>query len=195
MDFNDEKDLVLGNLCRALLILENDNFFYKLLPEVRINLVYALKNAKQPSDVASIPGRITVVNNKLFIPSYPQFGASDHMARAMIEIMKYDPTKRSGINFKFSNELKDWIEKFCNKEKLAFGMIDRAKEPKEVSIKDGKSMPWKIKTLVEDFGKVPDIFYENEALGKEPLFGVVGNSAIDVAKMAIKIAGGFFANK
>lgn len=195
MDKSEEKDLVLGNLCRALQILENNDFLYKLIPEVRINFVYALKNAKTPSDVAAIPGRITVVNNRIFIPSYPQYGASDHMARAIIEIMKYDPTKRAGINFKFTDELRDWIKNFCKREKLKFGMIDRSVEPKEVSTIDGQSMPWKIKELVEsNRNVVPDIFYENEALGKEPLFVLLGKSALDVAEKITKIASNFFSN-
>ncbi len=193
MDIYNEKDLVLGNLCRALKILQNSKNFYKLIPEVRINFVYALKNAKLPSDVAGIPGRITAIGDKLIFPSYPQFGVSDHMARAMIEIMKYNSSKRAGINFKYTDELRNWIKEYSKRNNLIFGLIDRSKEPKEVSRIDGHSMPWKIKNLIESTNKeVPDIFYENEALGKEPLFVLIGNSAIEVAEKVIEITSSFY---
>ncbi|MFX0135206.1 MAG: thiamine-phosphate synthase family protein [Candidatus Hodarchaeota archaeon] len=193
MGINDEKDLILGNLCRALDILKINHFIYRLIPEVRINFVYALANAKSPFDVAAIPGRITAIGDRLIFPSYPQFGASDHMARAMIEIMKFDPNKRAGINFKYTDELRDWIKDYCEKKGLIFGLIDRTKEPKEVSKIDGHSMPWKIKNLIENANNmVPDIFYENEAPGKEPLFVLIGKSAVDVAEKITKIATEFF---
>ncbi|MHA1269016.1 MAG: thiamine-phosphate synthase family protein [Candidatus Helarchaeota archaeon] len=193
MDFDTEKDLILGNLCSALFLLENDNVLYKFVPEVRINIVYALKNAKDPNEVAAIPGRITTINKKLFIPSYPQFGASDHMARAIIEIMQYDPLKRAGINFKYSKKFHDWAKSYCKKENLTFGIIDRSFEPSSVSIQDGKSMPWKIKKLFESSGNlIPDIFCETAALGKEPLFVITGTSAVNVAIKLKKIADEFY---
>ncbi|MFX1450960.1 MAG: thiamine-phosphate synthase family protein [Promethearchaeota archaeon] len=193
MSIDNERDMILGNLCRALKVLENNSCFYMLIPEVRINFVYALKNAKSPSDVAAVPGRITAIWNKLIFPSYPQFGASDHMARAILEIMKYDPNKRAGINFKYTDDLRDWIKNYSKKENLVFGMIDRAGEPAEVSKVEGHSMPWKIKKLIESANNVvPDIFYENEALGKEPLFVLIGNSALEVAEKIAKIASEYY---
>ncbi len=193
MEVQTQKDLILGNLCRALETLKTSKHVYKLIPEVRINFVYALGNARTPEDVAAIPGRITAIDKKLIFPSYPQFGTSDHMARAMIEIMKYDPSKRAGINFKYTDELRDWLRNYCKKENLTMGLIDRAKEPKEVSIIDGQSMPWKIKSLVENANNmVPDVFYENEAVGKESLFVLVGTSAVDVAEKFTKMVSQFF---
>ncbi|MHA1144983.1 MAG: thiamine-phosphate synthase family protein [Candidatus Helarchaeota archaeon] len=196
MSEDEKQDFVLGNLCRALRILENSEHFYKLIPEVRINFVFALQDARKPLDVAAIPGRITAFNGRLHVPSYPQFGSSDHMARAMIEIMKFDPKKRAGINFKYTEQLQVWIEKFCNQNDLTFGMIDRHDEHAGIRTEDGRSMPWKIKKLVESSnGLVPNVFYENEALGKEPLFVLVGNSAISVAEDVVSIADGYFNQK
>lgn len=193
MEAFKEQDIILGNLCRALNILENNENIYKLVPEVRINFVFALKKAVSPEDVAAVPGRITAISKKLVFPSFPHFGSSDHMARAIIEIMKYDPNKRAGINFKYSDELRGWLEEYCKKENLTIGLIDRTTEPKEVSSIDGKSMPWKIKSLFESSGgKVPDIFYENEAPGKEALFVLVGNSAIEVAEKFSKLVNNYF---
>ncbi|NVM02035.1 MAG: hypothetical protein HWN67_06845 [Candidatus Helarchaeota archaeon] len=39
-----------------------------------------------------------------------------------------------------------------------------------------------------------DVFYENEAIGKEPLFVLIGNSAVEVAERLTKIASKFYKN-
>ncbi|MHA1384331.1 MAG: thiamine-phosphate synthase family protein [Candidatus Helarchaeota archaeon] len=196
MEVTNEIDMVLGNLCRALRILEDNENISEFIPEVRINFVYALEKATTPAHVAAIPGRITAIKNRLIIPSYPQFGSSDHMARAIIEIMKYDTNKRAGINFLYTDKLRDWLENYCKKESLTIGLIDRAEEPKEVSEIEGHSMPWKIKSLFENSGNIiPDIFYENEALGKEPLFVLVGNSAVEVAEKFSSLVHEYFKSK
>jgi len=42
----NEKDLVLGNVLRAVRMLGKSHSFALLIPEVRTNLVYALPDAK-----------------------------------------------------------------------------------------------------------------------------------------------------
>jgi len=67
--------------------------------------------------------------------------------------------------------------------------IDRSLEPKEFSSVEGKSMPWKIKTLVEMCGgKVPKVFYEGPGLGKEPLTVLLGKDAVEVAIEVVEIS-------
>jgi predicted fused transcriptional regulator/phosphomethylpyrimidine kinase len=61
-------------------------------------------------------------------------------------------------------------------------------EPDEASKIDGSSMPWKIKHLVGRYGRVPDLFYEGDGWGKEPLFMTLGSDALSVVRTAIEIA-------
>ena len=49
-------------------------------------------------------------------------------------------------------------------------------------------MPWKIKHMVGRYGGVPDIFYEGDGWGKEPLFMTLGSDALSVVKRAVEIA-------
>jgi len=90
-----EKDIILGNLVRAVQILESSEHFGLLMPEVRVNLVYSMESASSPEDVAGIDGRITLVSGKVKAAGYPRFGASDHMARLIIEVRKYDKRYRA----------------------------------------------------------------------------------------------------
>lgn len=189
------QDAILGNLVRAVELLKQCEFLSELMPEVRMNIAYAIPKAKSINDVAAIPGRITAYKGVLMVPGYPAFGASDHLARAILEAQKYNPSQkhdpaiRAAINFKYTKELHKWLEAYCKKENLVLVCVDRTKEPSEVSTVDGKSMPWKIKKAVElAHDKVPDLMCETEALGKEPLFKIFGKSATEVANKLIKIA-------
>ena len=188
MDDKENKELIMGNLVRAVEMLQNCPEFSHLMPEVRVNLVYALPEAGTPEDVAAIDGRITVVQGLPHAAGIPRWGASDHMARLIIEIRKYEPSINAGINFKCDAAIIDVVKKYCSEQNILFGQIDRTKEPAEVTEQDGASMPWKIKQLVTSSGGVPRLFYEGEGWGKEPLFVAIGSDAVEVTAVAIEIA-------
>jgi len=184
-----EKDIILGNLVRAVQILESSEHFGFLMPEVRVNLVYSMESASSPEDVAGIDGRITLVGGRAKAAGYPRFGASDHMARLIIEVRKYDRRYRAGINFAWTPEISAFLEEYCKKMGWDYVGIDRSLEPKEFSSVEGRSMPWKIKTLVEKCGgKVPKVFYEGPGLGKEPLTILLGRDAVEVATEVVEIS-------
>ncbi len=179
---------VLGNLTYALGMLEDCPEFSKLIPEVRVNLVYALPQARTPEEVAAIEGRITAVKGLPRASGLPKLGASDHMARLIIEVRKYDPSINAGINFKCDQTIIKVVKDYCTEKGLSFGLIDRRKEPAEVAEKERSSMPWKVRELVQSSGGVPKLFYEGEGWGKEPLFVALGENAVEVASIAIDIA-------
>ena len=188
MSDTDQTDLVLGNLVRAVHMLQNCPEFAGLVPEVRVNLVYALPGARSTQEVAAVEGRITVVRGLPHAPGMPAFGASDHMARLIIQVREYDPDVNAGINFKCDKAIIEVVKEYCLQNGLLFGWIDRTKEPAGVAEIDGSSMPWKIKQLVERYGAVPRFFYEGEGWGKEPLFVALGSDAVEVTMTAIEIA-------
>jgi len=180
--------MVLGNLSSAVEMLQNCAEFALLMPEVRVNLTYALPEAKTSDEVAAVDGRITVVQGLPHASGLPRWGASDHMARLIIEVRKYDPTINAGINFKCDATVIEIAQKYCAEKGILFGWIDRTKEPAEVAERDRSSMPWKIKQLATNCGGIPKLFYEGEGWGKEPLFVALGSDAVEVAGIAIEIA-------
>jgi hydroxymethylpyrimidine/phosphomethylpyrimidine kinase len=187
---NETKDAaqILGNLVQAAKMLEDCPEFVSLIPEVRVNLVYALPGAKSPQQVAAIEGRITAVRGRPYAPGLPAFGASDHMARLVLEVRQYDAEINAGINFKCDPAIIEVVKNYATEKGLPFGWIDRSKEPDEVAQRDGTSMPWKIKQLAERYGAIPRLFYEGEGWGKEPLFVATGKDAVQVTEIAIDIA-------
>lgn len=188
MNKRDLAEKILGNLAQAVNNLQGCREFSLLMPEVRVNVVYALPGAKSGSEVAAIDGRITVVRGYPFASGSPAWGGSDHMARLIIEARKYNTNISAGINFKCDDAIIKVVKTYAKDNKLSFGWIDRTREPAEVSARDGGSMPWKVRQLVEQGGRLPDIFYEGDGWGKEPLFVILGVDAVSVVKRAIAIA-------
>lgn len=188
MDKNTEKQIVLGNLVAAVDMLQKCPEFASFIPEVRVNLAYALDNAASPDEVAAIDGRITAVNGLPHASGMPVFGASDHMARLIIEVRKYDPAINAGINFKCDDSIIEIVKAYCAERGLLFGWIDRREEPSHIIGHNRSSMPWKIAQLQARYGAIPRFFYEGAGWGKEPLFVVTGKDAVEVTGIAIEIA-------
>ncbi len=188
MNNAQQAEMVLGNLVRAVNLLQDCPEFAALIPEVRVNLACALPVARTPDDVAAVDGRITAVRGYPHASGLPRWGASDHMARLIIEVRQYDNALNAGINFKCDAAIIEVVQKYCAEKGITFGWIDRTGEPEEVAGPDRSSMPWKIKQLATNYNGIPRLFYEGEGWGKEPLFVALGSDAVEVAGTAIEIA-------
>ena len=180
---------MLGRMLVALGEVEGCREFAALVPEVRTNLVYAREGAKTPEDVLAIDGRITVVEGLPRAAGRVKFGASSHMARLILELRKRDPSVRAGIDFAWTPHLSAWLGEHCREKGWVFSVIDRHGEPEEIREAEGASMPWKVAEAVRAAeGRVPKIFYETGAIGKEPVSVLVGRDPVEVAGQACGIA-------
>jgi len=184
----NEAEAVLGNLISAVNMLQSYPEFTSLIPEVRVNIAYALPDAKTPQQVVSVEGRITTVDGTPHASGMPAWGASDHLARRILEVRKYDSEINAAINFKCNQEIIEVVRRYCSRRGLLFGWLDRSEEPKDITGSDGTSMPWKVKQLAIKYGTMPRLFYEGAGWGKEPLFLALGKDAVKVASIAIEIA-------
>jgi thiamine-phosphate diphosphorylase len=183
--------MVIENLKKAMNILEGSHEFALLIPEVRSNLVMAKRGAHNIEDVAGIPGRITVLNNLPKASAEPDYGASSHMARLVLNIMNFDPGKRSALNMRFHPLLVD----ICQKLGLLVSFYNRDEEPIELQNKEGSTIPWGVNVAIDKIGVVPDVIYHTGSWGKEPMLVLLGNAAVDVAKMAVCLAKLFNTNE
>ncbi len=185
---------VIEQLNRAVAKLKACSEFSALVPEVRTNFAYALADARTPEDIAAVDGRITVVDGLPKATGAVKFGASDHLARRILELRKYDRTIRSALNFRWNEAILDFMQKYCKSQNLELGIVERKEEPQELVGQDKGSMPWKVKKLVESCdGRVPPVFYETRGWGKEPLFILVGPDPLELAERATDIACRFHA--
>jgi predicted fused transcriptional regulator/phosphomethylpyrimidine kinase/predicted transcriptional regulator len=167
-----EKDVLfeLGLALRELLALDG---FGDLIPEVRSNFAYALPGARTPSDVASVPGRITLAKGRPFaLP--PEFGASRFTAGLLIEVIKYRPEIRSVINVRYGEDVEMALEKAGFK----------AARVKTGGMSDAEAMD----VLAAPFQReVYDAIIDEGGEGVEPLVYIFGRTPFEVLRKVEKL--------
>ncbi len=187
LEIDAERYRVLENLRKALEILKlHGESVSEYIPEVQSNLVMCLdpRYARTIYDVAGIKGRIVRYGNDVKPVGPIEFGASKHLARAVLEISKYYPSIRAAMNLKFDRAFIEMAKK------LGFNVVfvDRGEEPEDIKRIEGASIPWIMRKAVEKSGdRVPDIVYDEGAWGKEPMIRVFGVDAIDVVQKIVKV--------
>ncbi len=168
-------------------LLANGRYVNPLVPEVCINLGMALPKpyVKGIEDIAAFPGRIGKYRETIIIKSYPEFGVSSHIARAILTVMDFDPEVRAAGNIAFNKD----VEKAVKSLGLRWSFFDRREEPPEIKVAEGATTPWGIKKSIQRLGGlIPDVIFDYGEHGKEPLSLVLGKTAMDVARKIVSIA-------
>ncbi|MEM4735800.1 MAG: thiamine-phosphate synthase family protein [Candidatus Thorarchaeota archaeon] len=100
-----DRTRVLSDMRAALDIMQASRAFSRLVPQVRANLVTCTSDASSLTDVAGVPGRITVVAGYPRALMSPEFGASTHMAELLLWARRRWPWVRSCLCIGGSNEI------------------------------------------------------------------------------------------
>ncbi|WP_456430705.1 bifunctional hydroxymethylpyrimidine kinase/phosphomethylpyrimidine kinase [Thermosulfuriphilus sp.] len=155
-----------------------------LVPEVQINIGYALPFARTPDEVAAFPGRIVGFKETVRIVAPPEFGASRHVANIILTVMKYDPEYRAAMNIRYQE---DFISR-ARKMGLKVAEFSRAKEPPEIKEKEGSSLSWGVAWAIEKLEAIPDLVYDKGDVGKEPMIRLLGQDPLDLVSLALRLA-------
>jgi hydroxymethylpyrimidine/phosphomethylpyrimidine kinase len=152
-------------------------------------MVFAPPLAESPDEVLAIDGRITLINGMPKAAGKVCFGASDHMARLIIALMKTDPAVRAAIDFANPPGFAEWLSGYCRENGWTLSMINRQNEPQELTAKEGSSMVWKATEAIRAAdGRVPKIICDAGGRGKEPVCIIVGNEPVETARDLCRIA-------
>lgn len=170
---------LLQSVSAALEVLK-ENKIGNLIPEVQSNIGVGLPGAEGVADVVAIPGRIVKRGRDIFTVAQPQFGASRHVAKIVLTVMRFDPSQRAVMNIKFTGSLL----KACQRLGFKIGSFSRADEPKSVKQLEGSSLEWGTHQAIRACGFVPDIIYDLGGQGKEEMIRVI---ASDVGSLLDKI--------
>jgi len=155
-----------------------------LIPEVQSNLGYALEGAATPADVVAFPGRIVRLHDSIAAVSGPQPGASRHIAKIILTLLRYDRRYRSAMNIRYSTDI---IER-CRARGLRVAEFDRGDEPPGVKKLEGATLEWGTELALYRTGTMPDIIFDIGDTGREPMVRVLGTAPMDVAEKIILIA-------
>jgi len=173
---SEDRGRVIDRLGQAVALL-TERMDARLIPEVGMNIVYALPDARSKDDVAGVLGRIVRLGEAVHPVGEIAFGASSHVARIVITAMYFNPQIRSAANIRFSDailpELDNLLFEVCS--------FDRAKEPPGV-----RTMDWGVASCCKE--GVPDVIYDRGAMGKEPMIRVLAEDPVMVAQNVLKLS-------
>lgn len=149
-----------------------------LIPEVGVNLGYALPTADTLEEVCAITGRIVRIGERPAAVGPPAFGASRHVARIILAAMQFDPARRSAMNLRYDETLVARAQAAG----LAIGTFDRADEPAE-----SKTMEWGTREAIRRAETFPDVIYDLGGPGKAPMVRFLGASPSEVVGRVHKV--------
>jgi hypothetical protein len=169
---------------QALQVVEGTKELSVLIPEIGMNITYAKPGAVETRNVVGVPGRIHSIGLYPRSVHPPEFGGSSHVARAVLSMMSFQPSLRSAISLRF-----DWkVVEICRELSLVVSSFDRAEEPLEVKSVDGRTIQWGVEQAVKRSGEPPRVIYDTGDMGKEPLIFLFGQTPLEVAQLAVRIA-------
>ncbi len=186
LEIDAERWRVYQQLAQALKLIEQHGEFAEAIPEVQSNLGYVIDSryAAGREDVVAVPGRIVNYMGRAKPSGPPTFGASDHIARKILTVIKRDSTTRAAMNIRLRDK---YIERA---KALGYTIvyIDRRLEPQNVKNKEGGTMQWIIEEAYRQTdGKTPDLIVDWGDWGKEGVITVLGRSPTEVVQKVLAL--------
>ncbi|ELY49638.1 thiamine-phosphate synthase family protein [Natronolimnohabitans innermongolicus] len=167
-DVRAERD-ALANVRTAARTLASTPGMAALIPNVGTNIGMALPEARDETDVAAIPGRIYAMSGRIEIPANPEFGASKHVATAVLAALDTDPDVRGALNVATDDDVLAAAAEL-GYEPLEF---DAAYEDRGEHLRE----------RFGERGAVPRVAYHRGAFGIEPATFVFGTTAADAVEL------------
>jgi hydroxymethylpyrimidine kinase / phosphomethylpyrimidine kinase / thiamine-phosphate diphosphorylase len=153
-----------------------------LIPERGSNLAMAISRAKKVADVAAVKGRIVKVRGSVTHGGCVAFGASRTMARVVLAALRYDPTLKSAMNVRRSDEVID----ACQELNLITEGFDSAGELGRAI--EGLETARAIERSLICGAGIPDVIFSISNTAREPIAYILGHSAQHVAEKVAKIS-------
>jgi predicted fused transcriptional regulator/phosphomethylpyrimidine kinase/predicted transcriptional regulator len=170
---------ILGGMQEALEMLEDAPGLRKVMPQVRPNLVACDETADTTADVAAVPGRITLVENRVKALTLPQFGASRHTATLLLWAKSIWQGVRSCIGISGSSEV------IRASKRMGIAII-KLKEPTSDSGEISKAAGRAAKRISSDTSTVA--VHVPGGVGIEPILYLFGPSASSLASKCISLS-------
>jgi predicted fused transcriptional regulator/phosphomethylpyrimidine kinase len=165
-----ERD-ALANVRRAVRRLSTADAVVAHVPNVGSNVAMSLPDADGPTDVAAVPGRVHAMRGRVNVPANPEFGASEHVAGAVLARMTVDPTAQGAVNLATSDALLAAARE-SGFEPVAF----------DASYEDRTE---RLRSVFADRTDPPRVVYHEGEFGVEPITYVFGGTAVDAVETAV----------
>jgi hydroxymethylpyrimidine/phosphomethylpyrimidine kinase len=146
----------------------------EFVPEVGMNIGYAIPHAKDRRDICAVDGRIVKGTEGVRLCGKINFGVSRHIASIILTTMSYDTSIRCAANLRYTQNI---LSK-CKQKGFTIGAFDRKYEPHG----SDSTMQWGIKEVISKVKEVPDIIIDKGSHGKEPMIRILGKTPQQVVE-------------
>jgi len=169
----------IGEVARAAEMLEGSEYFVNIMPEVSVNLACVAGDAKSPSEVVAIPGRIVRVKNRAKAMLPPEPGASVHMARMLLLARSRMPEVRACINLRYDLKMDALLSR------AGLRILELGSHPsREAEDATVAALENRLGSSTSPF----DAIVDKGGSGIEPNVYLFARGARDAARLAIRIA-------
>ncbi len=179
--YNSQKYETIIELQKCVSYLERIDKFSLLIPETKTNFVYSIPNPTDPLEVAGVVGRVTNYRNRIRSPNTIDFGASIHVANALLVAKRFNPYLRSAINIRYSDNL----IKICS-DNFICSNYNRRSEPKSSKNREGSSIKWGIKSAFINNPNAEVVYHDGD-YGKEPMILLFAKTPRRILTMILTI--------
>jgi len=155
----------------------------RAVPEVGMNIAYALPKPGSSSEVAAFASRIVSDGVRYLLPACPMFGGSRHLASYLVGVGSKFPHMRAAVNIRFD----DRTLRRAEKAGFTVSSYDRRHEPEDVKGIEGASIPWGVSQALSRTAGCPDIIYHTGDIGKEPMIVVLARDPVEAVHKIRKI--------
>ncbi len=173
---NSKSDKIKSNLYDAISNFINLEHVYKIIPECQTNFVFAKPNCKSLKDIVGITGRIVKAKKSVITAGNLEYGGSQHVGSAVLEVAKKFPSTRSALNIKYDKSI---IRKARTK-KFVVSSYDRIKESYRTRSKENSTIAWGIRHAIKNAKSPPDLIFHKGDVGKEPMILLFGRKPHEV---------------
>jgi hydroxymethylpyrimidine kinase/phosphomethylpyrimidine kinase len=170
-----ERFKVLSNVQSALTIIKEEPDFVGHIHEMGSNLGMAMPEAVSLSEVAALEGGLFRDGEKVHQSGCIKFGCKDNIVRIILAIMRFDPRCRAAMN------LSPDYSVACERFRLDLASLDEYEGESNTS-----NMCLDMAKAIK-IDRHPYAIFDAIGLNKEPMLMVIGQSAIEIANIAIRL--------
>ena len=174
-----ERASVIGDILEALKIIEDSDSFEAIVPQVRTNFVVCNDLAETYKEVVGVPGRITIVDGRARALVSPQFGASQHTAKLLLQAKQTWP----GVRACLCVSGKEDVVRSIGKPGFEILFME---EPESDASKIAKSLS-KTNHLPGPHTSFPAIHIPG-GYGIEAILYLFGPSAVELAQRSVRLS-------
>jgi len=150
---------------------------HRLIPEVGMNIVYALPNPSSINDIIGLPGRIVRVNDRAEAVGRPCFGCSHHTASILLQVSSVNPSIRAGAVIRYDRE---FIRKL---EGMKLRIVETGPH------RDNREFTVSIRKVIRRSRGRVDAIIDHGGYGLEPVIYVFSRDIDELVELLLKLLG------